>query len=104
MTIERIIELFQNNKVRWTTHCVEQMGERDISKADVTHCIENGEIIENYPDDFPYPSCLIFGKCKDGRVIHVVAGTNEDEEVLYIITSYIPNVIKFEDDLKTRRK
>ena len=59
MTIERIIELFQNNRVRWTTHCVEQMGERDISKADVTQCIENGEIIENYPDDFPYPSCYL---------------------------------------------
>ncbi len=46
-------------------------------------------------------SKLIYGKCIDGRVIHVVVGTNDD--VLYIITSYIPNVIKFEDDLKTRR-
>ena len=101
MTIETIRELLQNNKVRWTTHCVEQMGARDISKADVTYCIENGEIIENYPDDFPYPSCLIYGKCTDGRIIHIVAGS--DGEVLYIITSYIPNVIKFEDDLKTRR-
>ena len=41
MTIERIIELFQNNRVRWTTHCVEQMGERDIiySITPIISCI-----------------------------------------------------------------
>ena len=38
MTIELIRELLQNNNVRWTTHCVEQMGERDISIANVTYC------------------------------------------------------------------
>ena len=102
MTIERINELLHNNKARWTTHCVEQMGERDISKDDIIYCIENGEIIEDYPNDFPYPSCLIYGKCTNGRIIHIVVGS--DDEVLYIITSYIPNIIKFEDDLKTRRE
>lgn len=102
MTIEHIRELLQNNNVKWTTHCVEQMGERDINKSDIIECIENGEIIEYYPNDFPHPSCLIYGECSDGRVIHIVAGS--DDEVLYIITSYIPNIIKFEEDLKTRRK
>lgn len=37
------------------------MQERDISRADVKNCIMHGEIIEDYPDDFPHPSCLIFG-------------------------------------------
>ena len=35
------------------------MQERDISRADVKNGIATGEIIEDYPDDFPNPSCLI---------------------------------------------
>lgn len=83
-------------------HCLERMGERDISRADVKHCILEGEIIEDYPDDYPHPSCLIFGYAVNEKVLHVVAGS--DNENIYIITAYFPNNKKFEDDLKTRRK
>ncbi len=34
------------------------MQEREISRKDVISCINNGKIIEDYPDDFPSPSCL----------------------------------------------
>lgn len=78
------------------------MQERDISRADVKNCILNGEIIEDYPNDFPYPSCLIFGYTIKEKVIHVVAGS--DGEYIYIITAYFPNKEKFEDDLKTRKE
>ena len=37
------------------------MQERDISRADVKNGIATGEIIEDYPEDYPNPSCLIFG-------------------------------------------
>ena len=78
------------------------MQERDISRADVKNCILNGEIIEDYPNDFTYPSCLIFGYTIKEKVIHVVAGS--DGEYVYIITAYFPNKEKFEDDLKTRKE
>lgn len=60
-----------------------------------------GEIIEQYPDDLPYPSCLIYGHAVDGKVIHVVASDNGDFSK--VITAYIPNTIKFESDLRTRK-
>ena len=102
MTIERIRQLVSAGKIRWSQHCLEKMGERDISIGDVKSCIATGEIIEDYPEDYPFPSCLVYGKVGDDRIIHVVAGSNGI--TLYIITAYIPNRIKFEDDLKTRRK
>ena len=102
MDICEIRKLVQERKIRWSAHCLERMNERDISTADVKACIENGEIIEEYPDDFPYPSCLIFGHASENGIIHVVAGT--DYEYVFIITAYIPNTVKFEPDLKTRRK
>ena len=90
------------SKIKWSVHCFERMQERDISRADVKNCILNGEIIEDYPNDFPYPSCLIFGYTIKEKVIHVVAGS--DGEYVYIITAYFPNKEKFEDDLKTRKE
>ena len=61
-----------------------------------------GEIIEDYPEDYPNPSCLIFGYNVNGRILHIVAGC--DNINIYIITAYYPDTKKFENDLKTRRK
>ncbi len=101
MQIETIQTLCNQSRIKWSTHCLERMQERDISRADVKNCISKGEIIEDYPDDFPHPSCLIFGYTVKNKVIHVVVGT--DGEYVCIITAYFPNTEKFETDLKTRK-
>lgn len=63
----------------------------------------HGEIIENYPDDFPHPSCLIYGyTINDRSVIHVVVSCNEEN--IGIITAYFPDSDEFENDLKTRKR
>ena len=54
-----------------------------------------------YPDDFPHPSCLIFGYTVNKKIIHVVVSM--DEKNIGIITVYYPNTEKFENDLKTRK-
>ena len=59
-------------------------------------------MIEEYPDDFPNPSCLVFGYTVNGRILHVVTGC--DNMQIYIMTAYYPDLSKFEDDFKTRRK
>lgn len=102
MNIELIRNLYANAKIKWSTHCLERMQERDIYIDDVEECIKSGEIIEDYPDDFPNPSCLIFGYTVEKKILHVVVGT--DMEILYIITAYFPNTTKFMEDLKTRRE
>jgi uncharacterized DUF497 family protein len=101
MSIEKIRQLMNHAKIKWSTHCLERMQERDISIADVEKCILSGEIIEDYPHDFPHPSCLIFGYTVSGRILHVVIGT--DESALYVITTYYPDTTKFMEDLKTRK-
>ena len=89
-------------KILWTAHALERLQERDISVDDVKNCIMNGEVIEEYPNDFPNPSALIFGCALDGKILHVVCGI--DENFLYLITAYVPTTEKFFDDLKTRRQ
>ena len=102
MDIEKIREACILRKIKWSVHVAARMAERDIKRSDVINCIMNGEIIEHYINDYPYPSCLIFGYTLRNRVIHVVLGY--DGENVYIVTAYYPNTDKFEADLKTRRK
>ena len=83
-------------------HAMNSCRERNIKQKDIKNCILTGEIIEQYPDDFPFPSCLIFGHAADNRIIHVVV--SDEGECGRIITAYIPNTDKFESDLKTRRE
>lgn len=102
MDFMRYQTLCSEPKILWTQHCLQKMQERDISRADVKNVIQNGIIIENYPDDFPNPSCLILGHSIQGRILHIVAGC--DNINIYIITAYYPDTEKFEADLKTRKK
>jgi len=62
----------------------------------------NGVIVEQYPDDYPYPSCLILGQANDGSWLHVVCGIGDDE--LWMITAYHPSLQEWNDDLMTRRE
>lgn len=102
MKIEDLRELIVKRQIKWTAHVAQRIQERDISKHDVTNCILCGEIIEKYPNDYPHPSCLVFGSTVKGKQIHVVVGS--DHGFVYIITAYHPNIDKFEKDLKTRKE
>ena len=78
------------------------MNERNITVDDVMNAIDNGEIIEQYPDDFPFPSCLILGLTIHDVYIHIVVSMNDDK--IYLITAYVPDTDKWEADMKTRRQ
>ena len=100
--IETIREYFKNDTIVITQHAKNRCRERSIKQKDIKNCIMTGEIIEQYPEDFPFPSCLIFGRAVDNRIIHVVV--SDEGESGRIITAYIPNRSKFENDLKTRKE
>lgn len=59
MDIEQLRKLLSiSSNIKWAKHCLERMQERDISIADVKSCLQTGEVIEDYPDDYPHPSVL----------------------------------------------
>ena len=77
------------------------MRERRITSDEVIGCIQSGEIIEEYPDDRPLPSCLVFGTVEN-RNLHTVLGS--DTEYISVITAYEPDPEEWESDLKTRKE
>lgn len=99
-TLRKIAE--DNDHVILTQHSAVRLLERQIRYEDVIAAISGSEIIEQYPDDYPHPSCLILGFSVSGKYLHVVCGT--DGEYLWIITAYYPSTDKWESDYKTRRK
>jgi len=54
-----------------------------------------GEIIEDYPDDKPFPSCLIFGENLRRDPIHSVWAYNLENKWAALITVYRPNPEKW---------
>lgn len=76
--------------------------ERGISRAEVVSAIMNGEIIEAYPADRPYPSYLILGV--EVEPVHVVTSADPVARICHVITAYRPDLEHFEPDFKTKRK
>ena len=99
--IEKLQEYYERDRVIISLHAQERLRQRGIKARDVRNCIMTGEIIEQYPEDFPFPSCLIFGYTVNNKIIHVVA--SDEGTMSRIITAYYPDTLKFEDDLRTRR-
>ena len=85
-----------------TQHAELRRRQRGISVPDIKHAILTGEIIEDYPDDYPFPSCLILGSAEHGEPLHVVCGVGGG--ILYVITTYHPSPDKWEPDWKTRKE
>lgn len=84
-----------------TKHVAVRFKERGIKIGFVRNALLNGEIIEQYPDDYPFPSCLVLGLLNDEKPIHVCIGLGNNQ--LWIITAYYPDTNEWEDDFKTRK-
>ena len=94
--------LLSAEKIVWTEHLALRLRERGIKRADVVACILNGEIIEQYPDAYPHPACLVLAVLEDdNKPIHAVAGIGDGN--LFIVTVYYPTIDKWESDYKTRK-
>jgi len=97
-------EVIQKARIRilYTPHAIKQMNSEDrmIKTDDVEWVVFKGEIIEYYPDDKRGKSCLMISHVGD-RFIHVVCAPKDD--YLAIITAYIPDKGKWDDNFKKRK-
>lgn len=102
LIIEDLQKLCVDKNIVMTKHAKSRLVEREITVEDIKNAITTGEIIKQYEDDKPFPSCLLLGLTQQNTQIHVVASI--DESFLYIITAYYPDENEWEADLKTRKE
>jgi hypothetical protein len=104
--IGKIIGCFETDSVYYTQHARKEMEEErfgEIHDSEVYEALCNSEIIEEYLEDKPYPSVLIFGRTNLKRPLHIVCAYNEEETITIIVTAYQPDPDRWVD-FKRRRK
>ena len=83
-----------------TRFTAQQRIERRIQRREIEEAVENGAIIEDYPEHHYGPACLLLGLTGAGDPIHLVCSLRETVD---IITVYRPDPDEWEEDWKTRR-
>src|SRR2546426_11884412 len=88
--IEGIREKVVANAFEFSQHAVDQTILRHISVQEIREAIDNGKVIEDYPDDKYGPSCLILGFAANGKAIHLQC-SYPSRPLIKIITVYEPD-------------
>ncbi len=90
-------------KIIYSGHSLTRMFQRCIDPEIVELSLISGKIIENYPEDTPYPSFLVLHFIND-KPIHIVASIDISDQTIFIITAYYPDVKIWENDFENRRR
>ncbi|CDB89343.1 putative uncharacterized protein [Clostridium sp. CAG:253] len=101
VNIDILRKMNRPEKIALTKHARERLAERKITIDDIVNGIDTGEVIKQYEDDKPLPSCLVLGLSVNNKYIHIVV--SNDEEYIYIITAYYPDPQLWSEDFKTRK-
>ncbi len=91
MKIQDIVKAIQTGKIRISDHARDEAREDSLLLNEIFFSVCNGEIIEDYPKDKPYPSCLICGFTENGRPVHSVWAYNQEKQKAVLITVYEPD-------------
>ena len=102
LKIEMIRKICRPENIEITLHAAKRLEQRGIRLEDIMNCIMGGEIIEQYPTDYPYPSYLVLGVSMNHRFLHTVVGS--DQERIWIITAYYPDENKWSSDFRSRKE
>ena len=86
---------------RFSDHSVKQMIKRSVDRFEIEESVSAGEIIEEYPEDKYSPSCLIYGRSKADRHLHVQLSL---PPTVVVITAYDPDETEWIDYRVRRTK
>lgn len=95
-------EYYLSDMVLISEHAATRFKQRGLKAKDIRAAVNDGEIIEQYPDSYPFPSCLILGKSSDDKWIHVVM--SDEGSMSRVITAYYPDPEKWSEDLRMRKE
>jgi len=101
--VRTVREAVKQSRVVYRVHAIQRMFSRSISEAELVQALDRAEVVEDYPDDKPYPSALLLGFTDQGRPLHVACAVDEKGRLI-IITVYEPDTARWERDWKMRRR
>lgn len=90
-------------KLTFRVDALRRMFVRTITVVEVRTVIDQGETIERYPRDLPYPSRLLLGFV-GGRALHVVLADDADDDQAIVVTVYEPDPALWQPGFRRRRR
>ena len=91
MKLEDLLDAIRNSRVRITDHADEEAQADGFSFDEILVSVFQGEIIEDYPEDKPFPSCLVYGETFLKEPVHTVWAYNRTNQWAVLITVYRPD-------------
>ena len=88
--IDEIRKKIETEQFELSKHAVDQSIIRRISVQEIREISGDAELIEDYPEDKYGPSCLILGKTKEGRPLHIQC-SYPSRPLIKVITIYEPD-------------
>lgn len=92
----------EDPKFTFRVHALQRMFERGISELDIRLVVEDGKLVEDYPNEQPFPMKLLLG-WSDRRPVHVLACFDEAEDTIIIVTVYEPTLERWLPGFGKRR-
>jgi Domain of unknown function (DUF4258) len=87
----------------FSRHAVIQMFARSISTDAVSTAVRIGEVVEEYPNDKPFPSVLLLATV-EGRSLHVVLAQTAEQMECIVVTVYEPDPKIWDTDFKRKKR
>lgn len=87
-----------------TDHGAEEMIADDLLEADIVSATANAELIEDYPNAFPFPACLLLGWIAPTTPLHLVWAYEAARDYAVLITVYKPDPARWSADFRQRVK
>ncbi len=74
-----------------------------ITDLEIGNAVGSAELLEEYLNDRPYPSCLLLGHTLEGRALHFVAAYDESAPRVILVTVYAPDPGRWEGGRRRKR-
>ena len=95
MEVTDIQKAIKEGHIRITDHADEEAQNDNLTYNEIYFSVLAGKIIEDYADDKPYPSCLIYGNTFENEPVHSVWAYNKDIKWTVLVTVYRPDPDKW---------
>ena len=95
-----LLRAFAGHDYFLTEHASDRAVARGIDSHEIEDAVLSGVLLEDYPNDKYGPSCLLMGRTRRGRPLHVQVSYPPQVKV---ITVYEPSSSEWHDDYSRRR-
>jgi hypothetical protein len=104
LDLSTIQQAARAGRITWRYHALRRARERDIAREEAIRVMTEGEIIDQRPDDTPYPMCLMMAPVEERRPLYVALGYDGTDDRIYVITVHWLDPDKWQDPWTRRRQ